>query len=163
MSKDAQKKKKEDWALEKPKQDNARKLSGTCFIDPENAEYKETMKNAKKLEIPVEAAMPCKMGTRKRLRKLRGTVSTEDTNPRKKTKYGCIVEAHESTRKCLESTLPRDHEDHIAEKGFYSINHYREVHKFIAMPQAMKIPDAKLQWMKNGRSSRKFQSGSWIK
>ena len=57
--------------------------------------------------------------------------------------YACIVEAHESTRKRLESTLPRDHEDHIAEKRFNSINHYNLVDKFIPMPQAMKIRDAK--------------------
>ena len=35
-----------------------------------------------------------------------------------------IVEAHESTRRRLESTLPRSHEDHIAEKGSSSISHY---------------------------------------
>ena len=32
---------------------------------------------------------------------------------------------------------------HIAEKGFNSINHHNRVHKFIPMPQAMKILDAK--------------------
>ena len=35
------------------------------------------------------------------------------------------------------------HEDHIAGKGQNSISHYNEVHKFIPMPQAMKVPDAK--------------------
>ena len=44
-------------------------------------------------------------------------------------------------RRRLESTLPRNHEDHIAEKGFNSLRHYSLVHKFIPMPQAMKIPD----------------------
>ena len=97
----------------------------------------------KKLETPLKAAMPCKMVTKKRLKELRETVSSGDTHPHKKTKYACIVEAHESTRKRLESTLPRNHNDRIAEKGFNSLNHHNLVHKFIPMPQAMKIPDAK--------------------
>ena len=43
----------------------------------------------------------------------------------------------------MESTLPRDHEDHIAERGFNSMSHYNLVYKFIPMLQAMKIPDSK--------------------
>ena len=87
--------------------------------------------------------MPCKMETRKRLRKLRETVASGNTNPDKKTKNACIEEAHELTRKRLESTLPGSHEDHIADNGFNSMNHYNLVHKFVPMLQAMKIPDAK--------------------
>ena len=48
----------------------------------------------------------------------------------------------ESTIKRLEGTTQKDHEDHIAGKGIYSLNHYSLVHKFIPMPQAMKIPAA---------------------
>ena len=35
------------------------------------------------------------------------------------------------------------HQDHIAGKGENSLQHYNLVHKFILMPQAMKIPAAK--------------------
>ena len=35
---------------------------------------------------------------------------------------------------------PSNHEDHIAGKGENSLQHYNLVHKFIPMPQAMKIP-----------------------
>ena len=35
-----------------------------------------------------------------------------------------------------------NHEDHIAAKGINSLSHQNLVHKFIPMPQAMKIPDA---------------------
>ena len=38
---------------------------------------------------------------------------------------------------------PHNHEDHIAGKGENSLQHYNLVHKFIPMPQAMKIPAAK--------------------
>ena len=41
------------------------------------------------------------------------------------------------------NSLPNHHEDHIAGKGDNSLQHYNLVHKFIPMPQAMKIPAAK--------------------
>ena len=52
-------------------------------------------------------------------------------NPAKiqKTKHACIVEAHESTRKRLDFTPPKDHEDHIAGEGYNLISHYNLVHK----------------------------------
>ena len=40
-------------------------------------------------------------------------------------------------------SLPNHHEDHNAGKGDKSLQHYNLVHKFIPMPQAMKIPAAK--------------------
>ena len=61
--------------------------------------------------------MPCKMETRKRAWKLRESVASENTNPRKKTRYACIVKPRESKRKRVESSLPRNREDHIAERG----------------------------------------------
>ena len=54
-----------------------------------------------------------------------------------------IREAHESTRQRTESVTKRIHEEHIAAKGQNSVLHYKLVHKFTSMPQAMKIPDAK--------------------
>ena len=60
-----------------------------------------------------------------------------------KTRSSCITEAHESTRQRVESVTKRIHEEHIAGKGQNSVLHYNLVHKFIPMPQAMKIPDAK--------------------
>ena len=46
--------------------------------------------------------------------------------------------------------------DHIAGKGNYSLQHYNLVHKFIPMPQAMKIPAAKAavdkEWEKIGEN-----------
>ena len=88
--------------------------------------------------------MPLKLRTKKRPNKSRETDDeTKGSNKLRKTKHACIVEADDSTRKRLESTLPKDHEDHIAEKGFNSLSHHNLVHKFVPMPQAVKIPDAK--------------------
>ena len=120
------------------KLDNARKARGIYFIDSEDEEFKLTMKNARgKLEIPMPAAMPCKTSlcgnSRETCRAIGGH----------KTKYACIVEADESMRIRLEAAPHRYHEDHIAGKGTNSLSHYNLVHKFIPVPQAMKIPNAK--------------------
>ena len=40
-------------------------------------------------------------------------------------------------------SLPNHHEDHIARKGDNSLQHHKLVHKFIRIPQAVKIPAAK--------------------
>ena len=60
-----------------------------------------------------------------------------------KSKLACILEASESTRVRTEESLPNYHEDHIAGKGDNSLQHYNLVHKFIPVPQAVKIPAAK--------------------
>ena len=60
-----------------------------------------------------------------------------------KTKLACILEADESTRMRMGNSIPHYHQDHIAGKGESSLQHYNLVHKFIPMPQAMKIPAAK--------------------
>ena len=60
-----------------------------------------------------------------------------------KTKLACILESNESTRLRMGNSIPSNHEDHIAGKGENSLKHFNLVHKFIPMPQAMKIPAAK--------------------
>ena len=67
-----------------------------------------------------------------------------------KTKLACILEADESTRMRMGNSIPSNHEDHIAGKGENSLQHYNLVHKFIPMPQAVKIPAAKAakEWEK---------------
>ena len=60
-----------------------------------------------------------------------------------KSKLACILEDSESTRLRMGESLPNHHEDHIAGKGNNSLHQKNLVHKFIPMPQAMKIPAAK--------------------
>ena len=60
-----------------------------------------------------------------------------------KTQLACILEADESTRLRMGNSVPNHHEDQIAGKGDNSLQHYNLVHKFVPMPQAMKIPAAK--------------------
>ena len=60
-----------------------------------------------------------------------------------KSKLACILEASESTRMRMEESLPKYHEDHIAGRGDNSLQHKNLAHKFVPVPQAMKIPAAK--------------------
>ena len=53
MGKHAKLKEKQKWSNEKLHLENARKLRGIYFSDPEDKEFKETIENArKKLETP---------------------------------------------------------------------------------------------------------------
>ena len=62
MSEAAQRKEQQKWAVEQPKLDDAGSLRGSFFIDPAYEELKETIQNARrKLEVPMAAAMPCKI------------------------------------------------------------------------------------------------------
>ena len=113
-------------------------MRGIHFIDPEEKEFKETIKNArKKLETPVAPAMLCKMS------KNNQNWATGGKSNKIKSKLAYILEAGESTRLRMEESLPNHHEYHIAGKGNTSLQHKNLVHKSILMPQAMKIPAAK--------------------
>ena len=138
LGRNAKLKEKHKWSDEEPKFDNARRLRGVYFIDPEDKEFKETIKNArKKLETPMAPAMLCKTSKNSQREATRGK-SNEI-----KSKFACILEASESTRLRMEESLPNYLEDHSAGKEDSSLQHYNLVHKFIRMPQAMKIIAAK--------------------
>ena len=141
--KHAKLKEKQKWSNEKLHLENARKFRGIYFIDPEDKEFKETIKNArKKLETSVALAMPCKIMNN----------CGSDGSDKIHTKLACILEADEPTRLRMGNSLPNHHEDHIAGKGDNSLQHYNLVHKFIPMPRAMKISAAKAAVDKKGEN-----------
>ena len=81
----SKRKEKQKWAIEKPKLNNARRLRGIFFIEPDDEEFKDIMKNARrKLEIPLPAAMPCRL----QLNQDRDTCGKVGQH---KTKYACTV------------------------------------------------------------------------
>ena len=88
----------------------------------------------------MDTAMPCKKRDSSN-RKLVAELNSSHKVP--KAKNGSIVESHESTGQRVETSLPKNHEDHIAGKRYTSMTHCNLVHKFIPMPQAMKNRDAK--------------------
>ena len=97
--------------------------------------------------------MPCKI--------LKNNKNCGSGAPNKvKTKLACILEAGESTRLHVGESLPNRHEDHIAGKGDNSLQHYNLVHKFIPIPQAMKIPAAKAAVDKEWEKLEKIRRGT---
>ena len=58
---------------------------------------------------------------------------------------------------------PEIHEDHIAGTGTHSLQHYNSAHKFIPMPQAMKIPEAKAVVDKEWRELDKISAWNLAK
>ena len=138
MGRNAKLKEKHKWSDEKPKLDNATRLRGIYFIDPEDKEFKETLKKARrKLETSMAPAMLCKTSKNSQHGATRGKTNEI------KSKLACILEASESTRLRMEESLPNHHEDHNAGKGDNSLQHENLVHKLIPMVQAMKILAAK--------------------
>ena len=115
--------------------ENARKLRGIYFIDPEDTEFKETIKNARnKLETSMAAAMPykimknCGSGASNKIKKQNLRVFWKLMNPQE-----CVWEIR---YRIIMKTI-------LQENGDNSLQHYNLVLKFIPMPQAMKIPAAK--------------------
>ena len=90
----------------------------------------------KKMEVPMPAAMPCKIP-------LKNSGETHRNIGKRKTKYACVVDVDECTRPRMEGAGHKPHQEYINAKGMNSTTHYSLVHKFIPVPQARKIPDAK--------------------
>ena len=90
MQKNAKLNEQHKWSNEKLHLENARKLRGIYFIDPQDKELKETIKNAgKKLETSVAPAMSWKI--------MKQNCGSDGSNE-VKTKLSYILEADESTR-----------------------------------------------------------------
>ena len=67
------------------------------------------------------------------------------------TNYACTVEADESMRIRMEGAPHR---------FLNSLSRYNLVHKFIPMPQAMKMPEAKVAVEKGWENWRRYRRGS---
>ena len=99
--------------------------------------------------------MPCKIS-----KKSKNGETRSKTLMISNQKFACILEASESTRLRMGESSPNHHEDHIAGKGDNSLQHYNLVHKFIPMPQAMKIPAAKAAVVKECEKLEKISAWS---
>ena len=96
MGRNVKLKERQKWSHEKPQLDNARKLRGIYFIDPEDKEFKETIENARK-KLETSVAMPCKIS------KNNQNCGNGDKSKKIKSKLACILEASESTRLRMEN------------------------------------------------------------
>ena len=100
--------------------------------------------------------MPCKIMKKKK------SCGSGGSN-KIKTKLACTLEADESTRLRMGNSVPHHHEDHIAGKGEHSLQQYNLVHKFIPMPQAMKILAAKAAVDKEWEKLKKISAWNLTK
>ena len=126
IGKVAQRREKQEWAIEKPKLEHARRLSLIHALDPSDEEYRDIIKNARrKLETPKAAAMPRKRAfSQASIRETGVSKTGKAKTSEAKTRFSCIAEAHESTRQRTESVTKRIHEEHIEGKGQNSVLHY---------------------------------------
>ena len=144
--------KKQEWAVDKPKLDNARQN----FIDPRDEEYQETMKNArKKLEIPMAPAMPNKEEYKWTVT-VSGNGNESHLHLKKFRKRSVVVKWNLMS--------PQDQEGNrlnlnimkiiLQAKEFTSMNHHNLVHKLIPMPQAINEARRRL-FLKHKETKRK--------
>ena len=90
----------------------------------------------------------------------KSSVETHRNFGKRKTTYACTVDADEYTRPRLERAVHKHHQYHVAAKGTKSMTHESLVRKFIPMPQASKIPNAKAAVEKERKNRRTSRYGS---
>ena len=160
IGKAAHKREEQEWANEEPKFDNARRMSGIYFIDPEDEKYKESIKNAmRKLEVHMAAGTAVQKRRQKARRAHRNCREAQCTQQGSKKRRMLQKwnlkdpQGNESNHLYL-----KDHKDHIAGKGYNSMNHYNLAHKFIPLPQAVNIPNAQAVMDKEWKKLEKIQA-----
>ena len=133
---------------------------GIYFIDPDDKTQKFSQMRWRKLERPMAPAMPCKRQTS--IVKVNAKPKIGNARSSKQCK---VVKWNLMNRRGNERyhCNPKFTKIGLQEKDFLYDSVKIWVHKFIPMPQAMKIPDAKMQWTRSGRSSTQFQRGFWKK
>ena len=139
IGKAAQNREEPEWKNENPKLDSARRLTGTYSVDPDDQDYKETLK--KRGENWKDIWQQLCLAKRK-AQTSTTKVAAEVIACQKVPKIicGCTVEFHESTRRRVEPSQPAKHEDHIAGRGFTSMTHYKLVHKVFSYASSDENP-----------------------
>ena len=126
--KNAKLKEKQKWSNEKLHLENAWKLRRIYFIDPEDKEFEKPSRTSVR-SWKHQSLLLC---LAKLWRRIVGVVHP--------TRLACILEACESTKFRMGEPLPILHEDILLEKEKIPDSTNNLVHKFIPMPQVMKIP-----------------------
>ena len=121
------------------------------FIDPDDKEFKGTIKNArKKLETPMAPALPCKISKNSQNCEL--VVNPMKSNQNLREFWKTV-----NLQDCERENLYR-----IIMKTILQVKE-NLVHEFIPMPQAMKIPAAKAAVDKEWENWKRFRRGTWRK
>ena len=133
--------------------EKARKLRGIYFIDPEDKEFKETIKNARtKLETSVAPAMPCKKSKE-------GETRSKTTDF--KSKLACILEANKNKRFAYGRTSTEM--SYCRKRGRFTatLQFGSQIYSYASSYE--KFRQQKQQWTRNGKNWRKFRRGTWQK
>ena len=135
--------------------ENERKWRGIYFIDPEDKEFKETIKNArKKLAFPMDLARQAK------------TVSM--VRP--------VVNPMRSNQNLRVFWKPENPQDWVWEKVYHFImrtilNERETIHcnitiwdtNLLLCLKPWRFPQQRQQWIRNGKNWKRFQRGTWHK
>ena len=142
----------------KPQIDNARKLRGIYVIDPEDKEFKETIKNArKKLETPMAPAMPCKIS--KNNQNCGMVINTVRTNQNLRLFWKTVNlqgRVWENLYRIIMKTI-------LQEKVTIHCNITIRFTNLFICSKPCKFPQQKKRWTKNGKTWRTFRRGTWRK
>ena len=158
----AQNREQQEWAKEMRKLDSARKLKGIYFMDPDDQDCKETtqMRWEEWRDLwhqPCLAKGKLKLASRKWLQ-------SRKLHQIPKTICGCVVEFHESTGQRVESSVPaKTWRSHCGQKDLLRWRIAIWCSSLFRCHQRGRFRMQKQQWTRNGRSSKRFQPGSWTK
>ena len=149
LGKPLRREKKQEWANEKPKLDNAQRMRGIYFVDPED--------EGEKLEVHMDATMPSKKKTKSPTSSPETGARLNASNKVPKTKYASIVEAHESTSSTLKITTTT-----CAGKGYNSMNQLQfgsQVHSYAADHENPGCKGSSGQGMEEARNDSSMAAG----
>ena len=157
MSKAAKKKGKQEWANEKTKFDNARRLRGTYFIDPDDGRAKERPSKSKERNWKL---------SRKRLCFARWWQESVLGSYGKLWRVRTPILAKKQSMLALwKLTNPQGNEWNV---HFWEITRTTSLEKkgfanLYRCPKRRKFWMRKLQWLRNGTSSKRSLRGRWIR
>ena len=135
----AQNREQQEWRNEKPKLDNARRLKGIYFIDPDDEECIGNSQNTRGEDWKELWHQQC-LAKGKLKQAPRKWLQSMKLHPKRFTKKRFMAEKWNLTNpqgKEWNLLYPQKNEDHIPGNCFTSMTHYILVHKFIPKPQAM--------------------------
>ena len=134
------------------------KLWGIYFIDPEDKEFKETIKNArKKLETAMAPAMPCKIS--KNNQNCGMVINTVRTNQNLRLFWKPVNlqgRVWENLYRITMKTILQEKETTHCSITICFTN-------LFICSKPWKFPQQKQRWTRNGKTWRKFRRGTWRK
>ena len=132
-------------------------IRGIYFVDPEDKEFKETIRNArKKLEMPMAPAMPCKTSKNNQI------WATGDESNKIETKLACMKPVN--PQDCVWNMLNLIITKTILQERrtiYYNITIWY-TNLFLCF-KPWRFRQQRQQWTRNGKNWKRFRRGTWQK